>query len=332
MAFSKISILIFLSFTLTWILKYFFVIIKERDMQEKDISQKMLEQFNDVFSDIVNVLLFNGENVVDENSLLDTPTTGMLKIDGRVHSQDRDVSKYWQHSCINIALFGFENQTVPDKLMPLRVISYDGTEYGRQTKKRYRYKTKYPVITLVLYLGYKKRWNYPINIIDIVKVDDRLKPFVNDYRINLFEIAYLDEEKTALFKSDFRILVDYLHQLRTNNSYNPKDYTIKHINELLTLMSVMTGDKRFEDSINEANEKEAKYMCEVLDIIENRGIEKGLEKGMEKGLEKGRQEGADMVSKLNELLLNEGNIDKLRRANTDKDYRYKLLMEYNILK
>ena len=304
-------------------------------MQEKDISQKMLEQFNDVFSDIVNVLLFNGENVVDENSLLDTPTTSMLKIDGSVYSQDRDVAKYWQHSRINIALFGFENQTVPDKLMPLRVISYDGTEYGRQTKKRYRYKTKYPVITLVLYLGYKKRWNYPLNILDIVKVDDRLKPFVNDYKINLFEIAYLDEEKTALFKSDFRILVDYLHQLRTNNSYNPKDYTIKHINELLTLMSVMTGDKRFEDSINEANEKEAKYMCEVLDIIENRGIEKGLEKGIEKGLEeglaKGRQEGADMVSKLNELLLNEGNIDKLRRANTDKDYRYKLLREYNIL-
>ena len=136
-------------------------------MQEKDISQKMLEQFNDVFSDIVNVLLFNGENVVDENSLLDTPTTAMLKIDGRVHSQDRDVSKYWQHSCINIALFGFENQTVPDKLMPLRVISYDGTEYGRQTKKRYRYKTKYPVITLVLYLGYKKRWSYPINIMEL---------------------------------------------------------------------------------------------------------------------------------------------------------------------
>ena len=77
--FYKISILIFLSFTLTWILKYFFDIIKERNMQEKDISQKMLEQFNDVFSDIVNVLLFNGENVVDENSLLglDLKTIGI---------------------------------------------------------------------------------------------------------------------------------------------------------------------------------------------------------------------------------------------------------------
>ena len=285
-------------------------------MQEKDITQKMLEQFNDVFSDIVNVLLFDGKDVVDEDSLIDTPTKSMMKIDGKVHSQDRDVAKYWQNSRINIALFGFENQTVPDKLMPLRVISYDGIEYGRQTKKRYRYKTKYPVITLVLYLGYKKRWNYPINILDIVKVDERLRPFVNDYKINLFEIAYLDEEKISLFKSDFRILVDYLHQIRTNNSYNPKDYIIKHIDELLTLMSVMTGDKRFEDSINEANEKEARYMCEVLDIIENRGIEKGLEQG--------RQEGADMVSKLNELLLNEGNIDKLHRANTDKNYRHKL--------
>ena len=292
-------------------------------MQEKDITQKMLEQFNDVFSDIVNVLLFDGKDVVDENSLIDTPTKSMMKIDGKVHSQDRDVAKYWQNSRINIALFGFENQTAPDKLMPLRVISYDGIEYGRQTKKRYRYKTKYPVITLVLYLGYKKRWNYPINILDIVEVDERLRPFVNDYKINLFEIAYLDEEKISLFKSDFRILVDYLHQIRTNNSYNPKDYIIKHIDELLTLMSVMTGDKRFEDSINEANEKEARYMCEVLDIIENRGIEKGLEQG--------RQEGADMVSKLNELLLNEGNIDKLRRANTDKNYRHKLLKEYKIL-
>ena len=292
-------------------------------MQEKDITQKMLEQFNDVFSDIVNILLFDGNDVVEENSLIDTPTKSMMKIDGKVHSQDRDVAKYWQNSRINITLFGFENQTVPDKLMPLRVISYDGIEYGRQTKKRYRYKTKYPVITLVLYLGYKKRWNCPINILDIVEVDERLRPFVNDYKINLFEIAYLDEEKISLFKSDFRILVDYLHQIRTNNSYNPKDYIIKHIDELLTLMSVMTGDKRFEDSINEANEKEARYMCEVLDIIENRGIEKGLEQG--------RQEGADMVSKLNELLLNEGNIDKLRRANTDKNYRHKLLKEYKIL-
>ena len=40
-------------------------------MAEKDITQKVLEQYNDVFMDIVNVLLFNGELVVREEDLLD---------------------------------------------------------------------------------------------------------------------------------------------------------------------------------------------------------------------------------------------------------------------
>lgn len=39
-------------------------------MQEIEITQKMLERYDDVFSDIVNVLLFNGKRVVSEDSLL----------------------------------------------------------------------------------------------------------------------------------------------------------------------------------------------------------------------------------------------------------------------
>ena len=35
-------------------------------MGEKDITQKLLEEYNDVFADIVNVLLFNG-NLIDDN-------------------------------------------------------------------------------------------------------------------------------------------------------------------------------------------------------------------------------------------------------------------------
>ncbi|EGG91047.1 hypothetical protein HMPREF0491_02397 [Lachnospiraceae oral taxon 107 str. F0167] len=64
-------------------------------MKPKDITQKMLEKYNDVFADILNVLLFEGIEVVDERSLLDTPTSSMLKIDNRIRSQDRDVAKYW---------------------------------------------------------------------------------------------------------------------------------------------------------------------------------------------------------------------------------------------
>ena len=62
-------------------------------MREKDVTQKMLENYNDVFADILNVLLFNGEKIVDESNLTDALPMRVLKVDGRVRTQDRDVAK-----------------------------------------------------------------------------------------------------------------------------------------------------------------------------------------------------------------------------------------------
>jgi len=289
-------------------------------MQEKDITQKMLERHNDVFSDIVNVLLFGGKRVVEEETLFDAVTDSVLKIDKKVRIQDRDVAKYWKDSQINIALFGLENQTTPNKLMPLRVISYDGTEYGKQSRTENIDKKKYPVISLVLYLGFEQKWLYPKNLLGIIDVDEKLKPYVNDYKINLFEIAYLDREIIDSFKSDFWILADYLYQMRVNKNYVADKKSIAHVEELLMLMSAMTGDKRFEEIIDEANTKEVVNMCEVLDIVEARGIEKG------------REEGADIISRLNTILAKEGDLDKIIKANTDKKYRNELLKKYNLLR
>ena len=98
------------------------------------------------------------------------------------------------------------------------------------------------------------------------------------------------------------------------------------------LMSAMTGDKRFEEIIDEVNTKEVANMCEVLDIVEARGIEKGIEKGREEGIEKGREEGADLISRLNTILAKEGDLDKIIKANTDKKYRNELLKKYNLLR
>ena len=256
-------------------------------MKDKDITQKVLEKYNDVFADILNVLLFNGRDVVEESTLTDALPMSMLKIDGRVRSQERDIAKYWRKSKINVALFGLENQTTPNKLMPLRVLGYDGAEYVKQSRKENIDKAKYPVITLVLYLGYEKEWNYPKTLFEVLDIDEDIKPYVNDFKINLFEIAYLDKEKINLFKSDFRILADYLYQMRVNRDYIADETTIEHVEELLTLMSAMTGDNRFEETINDLKGREKVNMCEVLDRVEARGIEKGIEQGIEQGVKRG---------------------------------------------
>ena len=252
-------------------------------MQGKDITEKMLEKYNDVFADILNVLLFAGGDVVDESALTDALPMSMLKIDGRVRTQERDIAKYWRKNKINVALFGLENQTVPNKLMPLRVFGYDGAEYVKQSRKENSDRAKYPVITLVLYLGYEKRWNYPKRLFDVLDIDKDIRPYVNDFKINLFEIAYLEREKIDLFKSDFRILADYLYQMRKNRDYIADKTNIGHVEELLTLMSAMTGDNRFEETINDFKGKEKVNMCEVLDRVEARGIEKGRLEGRQEG-------------------------------------------------
>ena len=305
-------------------------------MNGKDITQKMLERYNDVFADIVNVLLFNGKRIVDEDALIDTPVDSTLKIDGEIHSQDRDVAKYWKNSQINIALFGLENQTVPDKLMPMRVIGYDGAEYKKQVLEENRYKKKYPVITLVLYMGYDRNWKYSNSLLDLLEVDDNLKPYVSDYKINVFEIAFLDREKIELFKSDFRMLADYLYQMRTTDSYEGDESDIKHVDEILMLMSAMSGFKNVENIIKVAHERKVSNMKGFFELAEEKGLEKGLEQGIEKGIElgrtEGREEGADMVSELNTILAREGNLEKIIKANTDKVYRNELLKKYRLLK
>ena len=317
-------------------------------MNGKDITQKMLERYNDVFADIVNVLLFNGKRIVDEDALIDTPVDSALKIDGEIHSQDRDVAKYWKNSQINIALFGLENQTVPDKLMPMRVIGYDGAEYKKQVLEENRYKKKYPVITLVLYMGYDRNWKYSNSLLDLLEVDDNLKPYVSDYRINVFEIAFLDREKIELFKSDFRMLADYLYQMRTTDSYKGDESDIKHVDEILMLMSAMSGFKNVENIIKVAHERKVSNMKGFFELAEEKGLERGLElgreegreeglqlgrtEGIEEGLQLGRTEGADMVSELNTILAREGNLEKIIKANTDKVYRNELLKKYRLLK
>lgn len=98
--------------------------------------------------------------------------------------------------------------------------------------------------------------------------------------VNLFEVAWLTEEQLSMFQRDFRIVADYFVQMRKNRNYIPPDWKIVHVQEVLQTMAVLTQDTRFEDAYSDIDkeEKEApKNMREVLDRVENRGIQKGMQ-------------------------------------------------------
>ena len=282
-------------------------------MAQKDTSEKILESYNDVFSDIVNVLLFNGRQVLAADELEDEAPRSYYKADGRLHEIERDVAKRWKNGNIRVACIGFENQTASDPDMPLRVMGYDGAEYRAQLLSDNDTENRYPVVTLVLYFGHDKPWNGPLSLKERLNIPREFEPYINDYKINLFQIAYLTHEQVELFQSDFKVVADYFVQKRENGDYIPSSQELKHVQETLQLLSIMTNDHRFEEAYNtdiDHQKGEASNMCEVWDTVENRGENK--------------------VALLMKKLFDQNRIDDAKKASENEEYRAKLMKEFGI--
>lgn len=242
-------------------------------MGQKDIAEKMLADYNDVFADIVNVLLFDGKQVIKEDSLENVKDKSQYKAASQIHEEERDVSKVFNRHNIRIAMLGLEHQTDVDADEVFRVLGYDGVSYKSQLLNGR--KERYPVVTLVLYFG-TKRWNKATSLFEALDIADEWKPYVNDYKINLFEIAFLEPEQVAKFKSDFRIVADYFVQTRMSKDYVPSKENFKHVDEILKLFRILTDDSRFEEVQNNSDEGGARNMCEALDRAENKGRIEGM--------------------------------------------------------
>ncbi len=66
-------------------------------MGQKDISEKVLVDYNDVFADILNVCIYDGKEIVKPEELTNTAVHSQYKAeDGKLHEQERDVTKFWK--------------------------------------------------------------------------------------------------------------------------------------------------------------------------------------------------------------------------------------------
>ena len=123
-----------------------------------------------------------------------------------------------------------------------------------------------------------------------MKIPDGMEKYINDYKIQIFEVAWLTEEEIERFQSDFRIVANFFAQKRKNKDYIPDDPTeIKYVDEVLKLLNGMTGDKRYEKIFQK--KKGVRSMCDVAERLEKMGIVKGIEIGRLEGKEEGKVEG-----------------------------------------
>lgn len=250
-------------------------------MAEKDIQTKKLEDYTEVFADIYNVLLFQ-QPLIDSARLKDGPTESIYKLDtDKDMEQRRDTLKEYMDSMhLILATFGIENQTKLDKFMPARVMSYDAGTYKMQVKSPQKVGNRhklYPVITIVLNFS-DQRWDTAKSLHEMLDIPNEFGKYVQDYQIQVFDVAYLDDEIIDSFTSDFKVVARFFKNKRLGNDIYDETKII-HDQEILELMAAFTNDKSYTDVIPyvklRKKEGEAISMCTVAKGLINEGRAEG---------------------------------------------------------
>ena len=335
-----------------------FLLFNEKGGQlgEKDILEKKLLMFNDVFADFVNGIMFDGKDVVKEDELVDLSGWSHYKGDDSKHRfQDRDVVKLWKKENVVISLIGIENQDVPDKNMVFRVLSYDGASYRTQLVEEESRKRKknasiegelqdiFPVITFVIYYG-EEEWRHETTLHKRLNLGSELKHYVSDYSINLIDLKKLSEDDINKFKKDFKLIADYMVK---GSKHKADRIDLNHPEEVSELILRLTGEELpFEVECEEGGKNMEKFFEPMFERAEARGRAegraegeargraegeaRGRAEGEARGRAEGKTEGESCLARLISLLMSEGKNDKIKDVVENEVIRHGLYKEYGI--
>ena len=285
-------------------------------MGTKDSKAKEYLSDNMRFSEICNYVLFDGEKVIKPEDLKGCDTTEVLSVFGIDKKQI--VKQKWRDLLKSVSvkhtgemyviLIGAEAQTDIHYAMPVKTMIYDALNYGEQVneaKKRHRKNRDYrssdeflsgftlddkltPVITITLYLG-TTQWDGPRSLAEMMlKMDERILPFINDYRINLLnplEITDFSKFETGL-RPLFELLKNASDEEKLNDLITNDDTFTRVDVETVAAINLFVGtDIKYDEK------EEVVNMCKAWDDHKKRGIQEGIQQGMQQGIQQGIQQG-----------------------------------------
>ncbi len=192
-------------------------------MGKKDIIDKKIEKNNDVFADVFNTLLFK-EEVIRPEKLKPGVTNVIAEAKEGDKEHYRDECKLYEDSSLVVVSLGIENQTKKNNLMPVRVMGYDYGEYLGQiiNVKKTKLPYLYPSITLVLNYS-DTRWRKPRSLKECIRYNEKLWPYVNDYKMYVVDMNFLSDEEIKSFKSDLGGILKILKDIR-EDKFEPSKY------------------------------------------------------------------------------------------------------------
>ena len=299
-------------------------------MGAKDLAEKNLLQYKDVFSDIVNVNLFGGRCYVSAEELSREPGELITKAvsDDKLRQLQMDVSMKCKKNNRSFFLC-LENQSDKNNVMPVRDMGYQHAKYMEQIKEAKE--------------SNRGTGNYPNPMTKELNDSQKLSPVIT------LVLNYSQKEwETTIrqYQSDFKYIVRYLScgndRRKLDEYFQTTEFQLDHPEAFLDWLSAVTNDRRYRKAKELIQKTEGKggriNMCVLLDMYEERGEARGIEKGIAqgivqgeaRGMAKGISRGIKEINTLYHCLLADNRMEDIQKAIMDTDYQKELLQEYGI--
>ena len=185
-------------------------------------------------------------------------------------------------------------------------------------------------------------------------IGEELTKWIPEHPICIINLASQPETTIRQYQSDFKYIVRYLscgnNRRKLDEYFQTTEFELDHPEAFLDWLSAVTNDRRYRKAKELIEKTEGKggkiNMCVLLDMYEERGIEKGIaqgeargiEKGIAQGLEqgeargivKGISQGIEEINTLYHCLLADNRMEDIQKAIMDTEYQKELLREYGI--
>lgn len=285
------------------------------------VTAKYMRQ-NNVFADAFNYFVYEGEQVIDPDSLeeLDTreievPYGGEEGAEQPVQ-RTRDVIKSVTAMTDQKAAYlvlAVENQSNVHYAMAVRNMVYDALQYAKQVekavashKKSGDYKAAdsdeflsgfmksdhlLPVATLVIYFG-PKSWDGPMSIHEMFQASDpKMLSIVPDYRINLIAPAAIEDSDFGKFSSTLKEVLAFI---KYSGNRDKLEEVVNSDQEFCTLgrteVDVLNACVNADLSLNQRLDQTGEEVCNVCLAIQTMKDEARAD-GKAVGRNEGRNEG-----------------------------------------
>lgn len=256
-------------------------------MGQKDLAAKRFESSPEVFADIINAFIYEGEQVILPQNLQPAPTESLYSVqNGKLSNQYNDVSKYEIRNGKIVMQYTLENQSGPDYRILLRKAGYEGAIYRQQ----YNGKDTFPAVTLVLYWG-DVMWNPSSDLYKFFrrkKIHRKARKYIDNVCLHLYSMKRLPWEIRQRFRSDMRMVVDYLAE---GEMYEATDREIADLDAMIRMLYALTGETDFMEHLEFLQKRLEKGEKITMGYALTKYMERGREQGIQEGKREGKREG-----------------------------------------